>query len=388
MRAVIVFDCVFPASSGGGERVYTRMAGELAARGVKVDYITRDLASPPGAAFQVVPVWGGQIYNSDGGRTTGSAVRFAIGVFRHLRRHRRDYDLVIACTLPALTILAARAALLGSRTYLVADWLEVWPWRKWQSYAGAVTGSFGFVLQVASARVGDLHTVNSSFTARRLVRYRRTPAPLVLGLVDLVDPADGTTPAAPAAPGTQAQPVVLFVGRHIPDKRATAIPAALVALRRTHPLATATIVGTGPETAAIERAIEAAGATGFVTLAGRVDDEELERMFRTAAVLVNPSAREGFGLVVAEAASRGTPSVVVAGEDNAAVELVVDGINGFVVASVEPDDLARGLGFAIDGGEVLRRSTVEWFNRERVNRSLGSSVDEILERYRAARSSD
>jgi len=53
-------------------------------------------------------------------------------------------------------------------------------------------------------------------------------------------------------------------------------------------------------------------------------------------VLVNPSAREGFGLVVAEAASRGTPSVVVAGEDNAAAELVVEGENGFVAASVTP----------------------------------------------------
>lgn len=388
MRAAIVFDCVFPASSGGGERVYTRMADELAARGVTVDYITRDLASPPGAAFEVVPVWGGEIYNSDGGRTTGSAVRFAIGVFHHLRRHRRDYDLVIASTLPALTILAARAALVGSRTYLVADWLEVWPWRKWRSYAGAATGSLGFVLQVVSARVGDLHTVNSSFTARRLARYRRTPAPLVLGLVDLVDPADGASPAVPAAQGTRAQPVVLFVGRHIADKRATAIPAALVALRRTHPLATATIVGTGPETAAIELAIEAAGAAEFVALAGRVDDEELERMFRTAAVLVNPSSREGFGLVVAEAGSHGTPSVVVAGEDNAAAELVVDAVNGFVVASVAPEELARGLASAIDGGEVLRRSTVEWFNRERVDRSLARSVDQILERHRAARSSD
>ena len=47
-------------------------------------------------------------------------------------------------------------------------------------------------------------------------------------------------------------------------------------------------------------------------------------------MLVNPSAREGFGLVVAEAAADGTPSVVVAGEDNAAAELVIDGVNGFV----------------------------------------------------------
>lgn len=398
MRAAIVFDCVFPATSGGGERVYTRIADELVARGVTVDYLTRELDAPADAGFRVVPVWDGEIYDSGGNRTTASALRFALGVFRHLRRHRGDYDIVIGSTLPALTILAARVALVGSRTFLVADWLEVWPWRKWRSYAGVVTGTLGFALQVVSARVGDLHTVNSLFTAGRLGRYRRTPAPLVLGLIDLVPPAPagdtgargltrGEVPPAEAADPAP-PPVVLFVGRHIPDKRATAIPAAMVALRRAHPLASATIVGSGPETAAIERAIEAAGAVGFVTLAGRVDDEDLERMLRRAAVLLNPSVREGFGLVVAEAASHGTPSIVVAGEDNAAAELVQDGVNGFVVASADADELAGGLAAAIDGGATLRRTTLDWFDRERVEHSLSRSVDEILVRYRAARASD
>ena len=46
--------------------------------------------------------------------------------------------------------------------------------------------------------------------------------------------------------------------------------------------------------------------------------------------LVLPSRREGYGLVVIEAAAHGTPSVVVADPDNAAVELVTEGVNGFI----------------------------------------------------------
>ena len=41
--------------------------------------------------------------------------------------------------------------------------------------------------------------------------------------------------------------------------------------------------------------------------------------------MVPPSRREGYGLVVVEAAARGVPSVVVADPDNAATELVQEG---------------------------------------------------------------
>ena len=49
---------------------------------------------------------------------------------------------------------------------------------------------------------------------------------------------------------------------------------------------------------------------------------------RRALCLLLTSRREGYGLVVVEAASHGTPSVVVAGEDNAATELIEEGVNG------------------------------------------------------------
>ena len=53
-----------------------------------------------------------------------------------------------------------------------------------------------------------------------------------------------------------------------------------------------------------------------------------------------PSSREGYGLVVVEASARGVPSVVVAGGDNAATELIAPGENGLVAPSASPEDLA------------------------------------------------
>ena len=50
-----------------------------------------------------------------------------------------------------------------------------------------------------------------------------------------------------------------------------------------------------------------------------------------------PSEREGYGLIVVEAVSLGTPAVVVAGPDNAATELVEPGVNGVVADSIDPE---------------------------------------------------
>ncbi|MFD4423055.1 glycosyltransferase family 4 protein [Agromyces sp. NPDC058484] len=379
-RVAIAYDCLYPVHTGGGERVYRRMAELLVDRGSKVTYVTRaDWATDaaPRARFDIAGVWRGEIADETGTRTAWSAVAFAGALFRHFVRHRGAYDLVIVAALPVLNVFAVRLALLGSRTVVATDWLEIWPWRKWRGYSGALVGTIAFVLQSLGVHVGRIQTVNSGFTRARLLRHRRRADPVVLGLVDLV----GT--AADASGPASSPPYALFVGRHIPDKRLDALPAALAAARTTIPDLEVVVAGSGPETEAARRAADAAGVAEVVRFAGRVPDAELERLLAAAAVLVNPSAREGFGLVVAEAAAHGTPSVVVAGDDNAAAELVVDGENGFVAASVAPAVLGEAIVRAVAGGAELRRSTSSWFERERTVRSLDRSVVEIVDRWRA-----
>ncbi len=380
-RVAIAYDCLFPFDAGGGERVYRRMAELLGERGSTVDYVTRtDREVGPDAGFAVVGVWTGDIADAVGTRKMSSAVAFAVALFRYFVRHRRDHDLVVVAALPVLNVFAVRLALLGTRTVVATDWLEIWSWRKWRADSGALVGTMAFVLQSLGVHVGRIQTVNSGFTRDRLRRYRRRADPIVLGLVDLV--GEGTDAARPTA----TPPFALFVGRHIPDKRLDALPPALAAARAEVPALEAVVAGSGSETGAARRAAEAAGVADAVRFAGRVPDAELERLMGDAAVLVNPSAREGFGLVVAEAASHGTPSVVVAGEDNAAAELVVDGENGFVAASAAPDVLGAAIVRAVAGGEPLRRSTAAWFARERRARSLAGSVTQLVERWRAVSS--
>jgi glycosyltransferase involved in cell wall biosynthesis len=96
---------------------------------------------------------------------------------------------------------------------------------------------------------------------------------------------------------------------------------------------------------------------------------------------VLPSRREGYGLVVVEAAARGVPVVVVAGPDNAAVELVEEGVNGAVAASAEPRELAAAIVRVHSAGAPLRESAAAWFRANADRLSFDRSFERVLEAY-------
>ena len=80
-----------------------------------------------------------------------------------------------------------------------------------------------------------------------------------------------------------------------------------------------------------------------------------------------------------EAAAAATPSVVVRGVDNAAVELIEEGVNGTVAESVEPAELGAAIVRVIEGGRDLRQRTAAWFAQRapelRAERSARTVLD-------------
>jgi glycosyltransferase involved in cell wall biosynthesis len=84
---------------------------------------------------------------------------------------------------------------------------------------------------------------------------------------------------------------------------------------------------------------------------------------------------------VIEAAQAGTPSVLVGGPDNAAAELIEEGVNGFVVPSASAEDLADAIVRAADGGLELRASSAAWFANHAVRLSLNHSLEVVLDAY-------
>jgi glycosyltransferase involved in cell wall biosynthesis len=181
------------------------------------------------------------------------------------------------------------------------------------------------------------------------------------------------------------EPLVVFAGRHIPEKEVPAIPPAIAAARRRLPQLRAMIFGDGPERQLVRSRVAQLGLEDVVQVPGFVETARVDEAIGRALCLLHPSRREGYGLVVVEAAAHGTPTVVVEGDDNAAVELIEPGVNGVVAASTSPEDLAAAIEAIADGGEALRATTRGWFadNAQRV--SLARSLSTALAVYDSAR---
>jgi glycosyltransferase involved in cell wall biosynthesis len=160
-------------------------------------------------------------------------------------------------------------------------------------------------------------------------------------------------------PGVEAQfspgsrraevPTVVAVGRLVPVKRFDMMIEGLVALKPRHPELRAVIAGEGYERPALEELIRRHGAESWISLPGRISDEELIELYRSAWVLTSTSAREGWGMTVTEAAACGTPAVVtrISGHRDAVVEgqtgLLFDDVPGMVstLDSVLTDEVLR-----------------------------------------------
>ncbi len=234
---------------------------------------------------------------------------------------------------------------------------------------------------VTSSRRVDLYLANSRFVAERVRRYYRREAEVVHPPVDVDFFQPSEDPDA-------ANSYCLIVAALAPYKRLD------VAIRACESLGVPLrIVGTGPEEARLRRL--AGSNTRFL---GRVDGDDLRRLYQGARCLLQPGV-EDFGIAPVEALACGTP--VVARGRGGVLDIVKSGVHGVLyepppeaarndvgTAATEVDAMAHeaALRAAIDKlGEIQfnilnLRSRAEDFSAPRFRRLIWSSISEGLSR--------
>ena len=142
----------------------------------------------------------------------------------------------------------------------------------------------------------------------------------------------GADPARPVK--KESVPTVVFLGRLSANKRPEHAIRAFGLARRQLPEAQMWVIGGGPEEARLRKM-----AGPGVTFLGRVSGEEKRERLGRAHALVATSVREGWGLVVTEAAASGTVAI---GYDVAGLRDSI-GASGGILTRADPASLATGL---------------------------------------------
>ena len=133
--------------------------------------------------------------------------------------------------------------------------------------------------------------------------------------------------------------VFLFVGRIVGDKGVNELVEAFVKLNEKHPQTRLWLVGTyeehlDPVSEITRNLIDTCGAIRFL---GPKLADDLRQVYVDADCFVMPSYREGFPNTVLEAGAMNLPSIVT--DINGSREIIIEGVNGFIVLPKNPDAL-------------------------------------------------
>ena len=331
--------------AGGSELHAHKIASRWAAAGLDVTFRTSAVPGAPAALTR------------DGYRVVRQAGRYAVfpsAAWEGIRMGHRPGDALVEIWngMPFLSPLWYR----GPRmVFLHHVHAEMW----------------GMVLPSTLARLGNLAEQRIAprfYRSSRIVTLSDSSRDEIVDLLGI-----GAQQVTVAPPGVDARytpggpraatPLVVAVGRLVPVKRFDVLLRSLAETKKDHPELQAVIIGEGYERPALEALRDELGATDWVSLPGRVDDDELVAWYRRAWVVASSSQREGWGMTLTEAAACGTPAVATAIAGHA--DAVLDGESGLLVESTE--DLAGALGRVL-GDEVLRSrlargalSRARWF---------------------------
>jgi len=302
--------------AGSAELFLEQICRALARRGHEVTIVTSSEAAttaPPDEEITRV-------------RRGGRLTVFGRGWW-HVLTHRRRYDVVVEVMNGvsfASRLARPRARLMVFHHSHQRQWTMVYPdWR----------GRLGQRLErVWVALNRDARWITVSDSSRRDLRAWGVPDPRITVIPNGAD----------HVAGGEGEPVpgrLVSTARLVPHKRIEDAIDVVVALRNRHDDIHLEVIGDGYWAGELRRYAADRGVADRVRFHGHVDDRQRDAIVATSVLNLVPSAREGWGLVISEAARWSVPSIayrhaggVVDAIDDERTGRVVNGPDEFIAA--------------------------------------------------------
>lgn len=379
LKIAVVSDALYPWHKGGKEIRYFRLLRALPERGMDVSVYSMkwwekdpDVEYFDTGSLAYIAICPQIAMYKEHKRSVAQAVLFAISTFRLLSR---KFDVIEADHMPYLQLLPLRLVAWIKRAPLVVTWHELWGRDTWRSYMGPLS-IVAATIERVSVRLPNVIVAVSEGTAEKLVAIgaSRDRIQVVPNSIDL-DQLLTCTPNANA-------PELLFVGRLIEHKNADlAVDATSILVERGYDVRLG-IVGVGPEELRLKARVAELGLEARVTFFSNFESQsELWSVIRGSRVLLAPSVREGYGLVVSESLALGTPVVCALHPDNESSRLV-EPSTGSLVEAFSAQSLADAAEHWLNDSSLRadREKAFITAHRELTNEAMVTSYAEILRR--------
>ena len=368
MKIAVVLEAVFPANKGGLERWYFHLASGLSDLGHEVDYLNsaKERGLKNGIQYQSVTTYNWE-YLEGGVRSIKQALFFTFSLCKWFTR--KKYDAVYISSVPVLSIFSVIIIKIRNpKCKVFVEWLEYWPLSYWKSYKGNLVGLISWVIQLASLQLGDYRTTFILRTKNRIqarnLPFIRSRTILMAGLVNddlIISKANQIK-----------RRDIVFIGRLVAEKQPLYAIKIISLYVKQGWQGNFWIIGTGPEEKSLRAAIFESGYSNQIHLLIDASDEDVKEKLKSSFLLLHPSKREGYGLVVVEAACEGLPALLINYPENGAVDL---GVNPGLIAG--DDNLGTILDlihYAELNKEVLSSEAISWAEQALKLRTMSRTV--------------
>ena len=173
---------------------------------------------------------------------------------------------------------------------------------------------------------------------------------------------------------------IIYVGRLAPHKHVDDLIYALKILKNEISNIKLRIVGNGIEKDNLTKLVTKLGLEKNVEFLGELDYKNVIMEIKKSNVLVLPSTREGFGMVLAEAGACNVP--VIAYRTGGVVEVVEDGKNGFLVESHNIDVLTEKIQFFLFNNDISNQMGSYGYQRVKNFFKWDGIVNTLIKIYR------
>lgn len=326
MKIAIVSDAIYPYNKGGKEKRIYELSRRLAAHNnvVKIYCMKwwkgQNTKKHGNVTYIAISPYF-PLYSSNR-RSIRQAIFFSLFCLKLLRE---DFDILEVDHMPHLVLLTTKIVAILKRKKLYVTWNEVWGRTYWMRYLGKL-GLVASLIENITVKLPDHITSVSEYTTGKLIKELGVPKEKITTIPNGIN-LSYIQEVSPSSEQTD----VIFAGRLLAHKNVAVLVDAISLLKEHFPQIKCMIIGEGPEKEQLKKQVDKLSLNKYIIFKDFVaSDNELYGLMKSSKVFVLPSTREGFGIVVLEANAAGLPVITIQHPENAAKDLIQEGITGSI----------------------------------------------------------